>query len=103
RLWSALPFRRVAVAGGDNRTCRLGEDLSVRLPTGDWYAHQVAKEQRWLPVLAVALPLPIPAPFAHGAPGAGFPFPWSVYRWLEGDVAGGAPIADAGRFATDLA
>jgi len=101
--WADLPVRPVAVDGWDNRTFRLGEDLSVRLPTGDWYAHQVAKEQRWLPVLAAALPLPIPAPVAHGAPGAGFPFPWSVYRWLEGDVAGGAPIADAGRFAADLA
>ena len=93
--WADLPVRPVAVDGWDNRTFRLGEHLSVRLPTGNWYAHQVGKEQRWLPVLARALPLPIPAPVAHGAPGAGYPFPWSVYRWLEGDVAGGARIGNA--------
>ena len=32
----------------------------MRLPSGSWYAQQVDKEQRWLPVLAPQLPLPIP-------------------------------------------
>ena len=40
---------------------------------------------------------------AEGAPDAGFPYPWSVYRWLDGDLAGDAPIADLPRFASDLA
>ena len=34
--------------------------LSVRLPSADWYALQVEKEQRWLPVLAPLLPAPDP-------------------------------------------
>lgn len=38
--------------GIDNRSFRLGDDLLRRLPAGDWYAHQVAKEQTWLPRLA---------------------------------------------------
>jgi aminoglycoside phosphotransferase (APT) family kinase protein len=101
--WADLPVRPVEVDGWDNRTFRLGDELSIRLPTGDWYARQVAKEHRWLPVLAPALPLPIPVPVAHGEPGAGYPFAWSVYRWLEGDLAAHAPIADPTRFAADLA
>jgi aminoglycoside phosphotransferase (APT) family kinase protein len=101
--WSGLPVRSVEVDGWDNRTFRLGEELSVRLPTGDWYAKQVAKEQRWLPVLAPQLPVPIPSPVAQGAPESGYPFPWSVYRWLDGTLASQAPIGGGVRFATDVA
>ena len=61
------------------------------------------KEQRWLPVLAPQLPLPIPAPVARGEPDAGYPFPWSVYRWLEGEPAATAEIADLTGFAVALA
>ena len=101
--WSELPIRPVELNGWDNRTFRLGSHLSVRLPTGDWYAHQVDKEQRWLPRLAPQLPLPIPAPVARGEPDAGYPHPWSVYRWLEGEPAAQAPIGDMVAFAADLA
>ena len=101
--WAELPIRPVAHDGWDNRTFRLGAELSVRIPTGDWYARQVDKEQRWLPVLAPGLPLPIPTPVARGAPGAGFPFPWSVYRWLEGEIASQVRIDDLTGFATALA
>ena len=101
--WSDLPITAVELDGWDNRTFRLGSELTVRLPSGDWYARQVAKEQRWLPVLAPRLPLPIPTPVALGEPGCGFPYPWSVYRWLEGEVASQARIDDLDGFATALA
>ncbi|UVS81341.1 aminoglycoside phosphotransferase family protein [Actinokineospora sp. UTMC 2448] len=101
--WADLPVTPVEVGGWDNRTFRLGDELSVRLPSGEWYALQVAKEQRWLPVLAKGLPLPIPTPVALGRPALGYPYPWSVYRWLDGRSANTAPIVDHTRFATDLA
>ena len=101
--WSGLPIAGVEVDGWDNRTFRLGAELTVRLPSGDWYAEQVDKEQRWLPVLAPRLPLPIPTPVARGEPDAGYPCAWSVYRWLEGELASRARIADPVRFAADLA
>src|SRR5215217_6506028 len=101
--WSDLPISEVALDGWDNRTFRLGSDLSIRLPTGDWYAQQVDKEQRWLPVLAPQLPLPIPVPVARGRPDGEFPYPWSVYRWLDGEVAATARIADPTAFAATLA
>ena len=101
--WAGLPIAPVAVSGWDNRTFRLGEELSVRLPSAAGYALQVEKEQRWLPVLAPRLPLPIPEPVARGAPGEGYPHAWSVYRWLEGEPAGIAPVRDQRELATDLA
>jgi aminoglycoside phosphotransferase (APT) family kinase protein len=101
--WSDLPVTPVELDGWDNRTFRLGSELTVRLPTGSWYARQVDKEQRWLPVLAPRLPLPIPAPVARGEPGAGYPHPWSVYRWIDGELASQARIRDLTGFATTLA
>ena len=54
-------------------------------------------------MLAPQLPLPIPTPVARGEPDEGYPYGWSVYRWLEGSLAASAPIADPVAFATDLA
>ena len=101
--WADLPITTVELSGIDNRTFRLGAELTVRLPSADWYALQVDKEQRWLPRLAPRLPLPIPAPVAKGAPGEGYPFSWSVYRWLDGENASARTIADLTRFASTLA
>jgi len=101
--WAHLPIEAVEFGGVDNRTFRLGPDMSVRLPSGEWYALQVEKEQRWLPRLAPRLPLPIPAPVAQGTPAGGYPFAWSVYRWLEGENASEQTIGDLSEFATTLA
>jgi len=101
--WADLPVRPVELGGWDNVTFRLGQHLSVRLPSGDVYAPQVDKEHQWLPELARRLPLPIPEPVARGVPGCGYPWSWSVYRWLDGGPAANACIADVSQFATDLA
>ena len=101
--WAHLPVEPVVPGGHDNRTFRLGEELSVRLPSAEAYALQVAKEQRWLPQLAPHLPLAIPAPVAHGAPGEGFPHEWSVYRWLDGEPASAATVRDPVALAVELA
>jgi aminoglycoside phosphotransferase (APT) family kinase protein len=101
--WAHLPVRRVEADGIDNTTFRLGDTMSVRMPTGDWYSKQVEKEQRWLPVLAPQLPRPIPVPLAQGVPGVGYPWPWSVYRWLDGVPLMACPVADLARLAADVA
>ncbi|HEX2183462.1 MAG TPA: aminoglycoside phosphotransferase family protein [Rubrobacteraceae bacterium] len=101
--WADLPIRPVELDGWDNATFRLGESMSVRLPSAAPYAPQVEKEHRWLPRLAPLLPLPIPVPLARGEPGEGYPFPWSVYRWLEGEPAVTARVDDAVEFARTLA
>jgi aminoglycoside phosphotransferase (APT) family kinase protein len=101
--WADLPVRPVDADGWDNATFRLGEHMSVRLPSSQAYAEQVDKEHRWLPILARQLPLPIPEPLAKGEPGCGFPRPWSVYRWIDGQTAATGQIADLCQFAGDLA
>lgn len=101
--WAHLPVTPVDLDGWDNTTVRLGKEYSVRLPSGDAYIAQVDKEHRWLPILGRQLPLPIPEPVAKGRPGCGFPRPWSIYRWLEGEIASIERVADLTHFATDLA
>jgi aminoglycoside phosphotransferase (APT) family kinase protein len=101
--WADLPVAPVGLNGWDNTTFRLGHKLCVRLPSADGYVAQVDKEHRWLPVLARHLPLPIPEPVAKGRPGDGFPRPWSIYRWIEGEPACAGRIADLTLFAADLA
>jgi len=101
--WRDQPIRPVLPGGWDNRTFRLGDAMSVRLPSAARYAAQVEKEQLWLPRVSPHLPLPIPAPLAVGAPGQGYPWCWSVNRWLDGAPAETGPITDQVRFAVELA
>jgi aminoglycoside phosphotransferase (APT) family kinase protein len=91
--WAELPLEPVHTAGTDNAIFRLGSDKAVRLPRVDWAVEQVDKEQRWLPRLAGLLPLAIPVPLGAGNPGAGYPWRWSVYSWLEGETPSAGELA----------
>ncbi|MCZ6494404.1 MAG: aminoglycoside phosphotransferase, partial [Planctomycetota bacterium] len=71
--WADLPIKPVEFDGWDNRSFRLGEEMTVRLPSAEAYTGQVEKEHRWLPKLAPLLPLPIPVPLAMGGPADGYP------------------------------
>jgi aminoglycoside phosphotransferase (APT) family kinase protein len=101
--WAGLPLTPVPSAGTDNALYRLGSDMVVRLPRIDWAAGQTEKERRWLPRLAPHLPLAIPEQLAMGEPDAGFPWPWSVYRWLPGENATLARLNDPGQAAVQMA
>ncbi|WP_433044058.1 aminoglycoside phosphotransferase family protein [Dactylosporangium sp. CS-033363] len=82
--WAGLPLAPVASDGTDNAIFRLGEGLSVRLPRYERAVGQIALERRWLPVLGPGLPVAVPEPVAVGVAARGYPFPWAVYRWLDG-------------------
>jgi len=102
--WADLPVRPVDVDGWDNATFRLGDTMSVRLPSSEDHVESIKKEQRWLPVLAGQLPLPIPVLLGKGKPGCGFSRPWSVHQWIDGDpVRYEQPVADMPQLASDLA
>ena len=101
--WAHLEPVPVPSAGTDNALYRLGDDLVARLPRVPTAVPQVEKEQRWLPQLAAALPIAIPAPLAKGAPAEGFPWVWSVYRWLPGQAAFASKVTDKREAARALA
>lgn len=101
--WAELPIEPVAAFGTDNATYRLGSDMIARLPRFSWWAGQVEREQRWLPYLAPHLPLAISTPLAMGEPAEGYPYQWSVYRWLEGENPSMATMADPAQTARTLA
>ncbi|MFC8682116.1 aminoglycoside phosphotransferase family protein [Microbacterium ureisolvens] len=101
--WAQLDVRPVLPGGNDHRSFRLGDELSVRLPSAPGYVPQVAKEQSWLPRLAPHLPLPVPTVRGAGRPSPLFAAPWSVYGWLPGRNAAVAAIDDRARLAEDLA
>jgi aminoglycoside phosphotransferase (APT) family kinase protein len=102
-LWADLPIEPVRPAGTDNAIYRLGDDMAVRLPRIHWATGQPAMEYEWLPRLAPLLPLAIPVPLATGAPGDGYPWPWSVVPWLEGENATPERLSDQRQAAVDLA
>ncbi|WP_051815610.1 phosphotransferase [Glycomyces tenuis] len=96
-------MRPVEIDGWDNRTYRLGESMTVRLPTAASYALAVEKEHRWLPVLAPQLPVEVPVPLGLGAPGDEYPHPWAVRRWIDGETARADRIDDLPAFASQVA
>jgi aminoglycoside phosphotransferase (APT) family kinase protein len=101
--WAHLPINPVESQGHDNRTFRLGETMSVRLPSADRYAASLETERLWLPRLGPHLPLPIPTPLAMGAPAHGYPWQWSINTWVIGENAALGHIDDPNQFAEDLA
>ncbi|MFW6692717.1 aminoglycoside phosphotransferase family protein [Streptomyces sp. MAR4 CNX-425] len=101
--WAHLPLRRLRPGGSDHVIFRLGDAMSVRLPRGDWAAGQAQKEHLWLPRLAPHLPLAVPAPLEVGEPAFGYPWHWSVSRWLDGETATPDGLADPEEAAADMA
>ncbi|MFI6157575.1 aminoglycoside phosphotransferase family protein [Kitasatospora sp. NPDC051170] len=92
-----------APVSGDNAMFRLGPELAVRLPRVEWAAGDVRREQQWLHRLAPRLPVPIPVPLAVGKPAAGYPWEWSVLRWLSGSTPTAGAVAAPAGLARDLA
>lgn len=101
--WAELPIERVPSCGTDNALYRLGEDMVVRLPRIDWAVDGVENAYEWLPRLAPLLPVAVPVPLAQGEPAEGYPWPWSVYPWLQGENPTVDRIADPQALANDLA
>jgi aminoglycoside phosphotransferase (APT) family kinase protein len=82
--YAHLSITSVEKQGHDNRTYRLGLDMLIRMPTAKSYALKVPKEQALLPKLAQHLTVSIPVPIKMGVACNDFPYPFSIYKWLEG-------------------
>ncbi|MBH1938725.1 aminoglycoside phosphotransferase family protein [Streptomyces sp. AV19] len=101
--WAGLAVRRVASGGTVNAMYRLGDDMAVRLPLARGGAGDVRREQEWLPRLASRLPAAVPEVLGAGEPAEGYPWPWSVHRWLAGENPEAGAPAEPVLLARDLA
>ncbi|CAL9340323.1 hypothetical protein SUDANB105_00256 [Streptomyces sp. enrichment culture] len=101
--WAELPLTRFPSGGTVNAVYRLGDEMAVRLPLARGGVADVALEQHWLPRLAPLLPTPVPEMLGAGEPGEGYPWPWSVYRWLPGENPEAGALSEPVALAADLA
>jgi aminoglycoside phosphotransferase (APT) family kinase protein len=100
--WAGLPLRLLDPAGDEHVIYRLGREMAVRLPRHAGASGQARMEFEWLPRLAPCLPLAIPVPLAVGEPGFGYPWPWAVSRWLDGEVVTAEALGDSTEAAVQL-
>lgn len=88
--WSELSLQPVVSTGTVNQLFRLGEDWLLRFPLEagdvDHTRSELQAEFRSAEFLLGKVPLKTPEPVAIAEPGPGFPLPWSIYRWIPGQV-----------------
>ena len=105
--WRHLPVREVASEGTVNAIYRIGDALAARFPLRSQAPAEarttLEREARASRELADCSPVPTPVPVALGAPGHGYPLPWSVQTWLPGRVATVEDPSGSVPFADDLA
>lgn len=58
--------------------------MLVRMPSAEYYALKVPKEQELLPLLQSYLSINISEPIKMGNPSSDYPFNFSIYKWLDG-------------------
>jgi aminoglycoside phosphotransferase (APT) family kinase protein len=101
--WAGLAVERWPSGGTVNAMYRLGDDMVVRLPLVQGGAGDVSMEREWLPRLVPHLPVRIPEVLGAGEPAQGYPWPWSVYRWLAGEHPEPGALGEPVLLAKDLA
>ncbi|MGL6173109.1 MAG: aminoglycoside phosphotransferase family protein [Cellulosilyticaceae bacterium] len=101
--WKNLDIKPVEKSGHDNRTFHLGDEMTVRLPSGKDYVPQVEKELEWLPKLQLGISLPITSPIAKGEASELYPYPWSINGYIQGETVDYDTVKDLNLLAKDLA
>jgi aminoglycoside phosphotransferase (APT) family kinase protein len=99
-----LPITAIDSTGTVNALFRLGEEYVARLPLLAHWSDDIETEWRWIPWLSRHVTsLRLPQPVFKGAPTNYYPFPWAVYRWIEGAPYDDALVEDEPSAATALA
>lgn len=105
--WRDLPIQALRTTGTVNAIFRIGAGLVGRFPL---QPQDPVEARAWLMAeadaareFAQASTVPAPVPVALGAPGHGYPLPWSIHTWLPGHDATVEDPADSVEFAHDVA
>ncbi|MCV0428035.1 MAG: aminoglycoside phosphotransferase family protein [Roseibium sp.] len=100
--WAELQISRLQSSGTDNALYRLGETLLMRLPRRLSAISLLEKETVWLPQLT-GLPLEVPKVRLAVCPSFEFEFGFTVFDWLDGDIAECQSLEDTEQAAQDMA
>lgn len=104
---AGAPVEHLPGSGTVNAIFRVGDLLTVRFPLrpDDPEATRVVLEREAdaADELVLACPFPTPRPVLVGAPGHGYPMPWSAQTWLDGRTATPTSCEDSTALARDLA
>lgn len=105
--WCGFTVERLEVAGTAHTIFRIGESLTARFPLeGDvpkLKEEQLRLQAQAMTEFARVSAFPGPAPLFIGQPGHGYPLPWSIQTWINGDTAAPTSMAESFKFADDLA
>jgi aminoglycoside phosphotransferase (APT) family kinase protein len=105
--WADVGIERVAGTGTVTHLFRLGTRLVARFPLRDADPRvvlgQLQAEHAAMTEFNAVSTVPTPSPMAIGEPGHGYPLPWSVQTWIDGDPASHTSVASSTAFANDLA
>lgn len=105
--WADLPVRRAPSSGTVNSIFRIGDALAARLPliVDDPNAALVVlrREAAAADEFVCATRVPAPATVAIGEPGHGYPGPWCITTWIDGELATPDALAHSSEFARDVA
>jgi aminoglycoside phosphotransferase (APT) family kinase protein len=105
--WRDLPVEPLPLRGTVNALFRLGPRLVARFPLvpddADVVRARLESEAAAARELLGRTRFRTPEPVALGAPGPGYPMPWSVQTWLPGTAATEEDPAPSVAFAHDLA
>lgn len=85
---AGCPVSILPDTGTTSHIVRIGDSLAARFPRRPAEPEQVRRaledEQRAMAEFALASPVAAPVPHGVGAPGPGFPLPWSLQAWVPG-------------------
>lgn len=101
--FSNLEIRPVEKSGHDNRTFHLGDDMSIRMPSGKAYSKQIEKEVKWLPLFKENISFNISTPISVGSKSQDYPYLWSINKWIDGETVTYENVDNLNEFARDLA
>ncbi|MGI6877965.1 phosphotransferase [Microbacterium sp. gxy059] len=105
--YAGLSVVALSTSATTSRVFRVGDRLAARFPMqgSDPEAVRTAleRERGAMTEFAAHSPIPSPEAVAIGAPGHGFPLPWTLQTWVRGDTATPTSAAHSLRFADDLA